>query len=272
MQTLAGQVAYQPYRSTRKPGSIHTAFPMPRHGQPMPLAFHNTSFGRSCSTSLSSSAGNGFDASRIMSPISFAFRYTVPASSEGPGHSGSSWPRQGSLPGLQGVRRHRANALDTRFPAPSENEVQKYQSLPLPPTPTSEVTVLELGETSLPTRSADELQSGVSQTLQASGSNVNGNEGLQTVHDARKTMSRDFSTPAQDTSRVSFISERASHDLDDTVPLPAVQLNSQPNVPLEPMSGLLPDLDDEKSIPSWLRRVRNRTEYMLQWISQYRED
>ena len=215
-----------------------------------------------------------------MSPISFAFRYTVPATSEAPGHSGTSWPRQGSLPGLQGVRRHRANALDMRFPAPSENEVQKYQDLPLPPTPTSEVTVLELGETpttvvpetSLPTLSADEWQSGVSQALQVSASNVYDNEGLQTVQDVRKAMSADFSTPAQAASKVSYTSDRASHDLDDTLPLPAVQLYSQPNVPIEPNSDLLPDLDDDESIPCWLRRVRNRTEYMLKWISQYRED
>lgn len=215
-----------------------------------------------------------------MSPISFAFRYTVPGSSEAPGHSGSSWPRHGSLPGLQGVRRCRANALDMRFPAPSESEVQKYQSLPLPPTPTSEVTVLELGETStadvretsIPTLSADAWQFGVGQALQASGPRVNGNEGLQTVQDVRKATSADFSMPAQETSKVSLTSDRAGHGLDDTVPLPAVQLYSQPNVPIEPMSDLLPDLDDSESIPCWLRRVRNRTEYVLKWISQYRED
>ncbi|KAI7130603.1 hypothetical protein KC316_g16388 [Hortaea werneckii] len=167
-----------------------------------------------------------------------------------------------------------------RFPAPSESEVQKYQSLPLPPTPTSEVTVLELGETStidvretsLPTPSADEWQSGVRQALQASGPDVKGNEELQTVQGVRKAMNADFSTPAQATSKVRFASDRASHDFDDTLPLPAVKLYSQPNVPIEPMSDLLPDLDDDESIPFWLRRVRNRTEYMLKWISQYRED
>ncbi|KAI6894570.1 hypothetical protein KC318_g12756 [Hortaea werneckii] len=167
-----------------------------------------------------------------------------------------------------------------RFPAPSESEVQKYQSLPLPPTPTSEVTVLELGETStadvretsIPTLSADAWQFGVGQALQASGPSVNGNEGLQTVQDVRKSTSADFTMPAQETSKVSFTSDRAGHGLDDTVPLPAVQLYSQPNIPIEPMSDLLPDLDDDESIPCWLRRVKNRTEYMLKWISQYRED
>ncbi|KAI7211216.1 hypothetical protein KC333_g7794 [Hortaea werneckii] len=167
-----------------------------------------------------------------------------------------------------------------RFPTPSESEVQKYQSLPLPPTPTSEVTVLELGEasttdvreTSYPTLSADEWQSGVSQALQASGSDVEGNEELRTVQGVRKTKSAEFSTPAQATSKVSFTSNRAGHGLEDTVPLPAFQLCSQPNVPIEPLSDLLPDLGDDESIPHWLRRVRNRTEYMLKWISQYRED
>ncbi|KAI7519478.1 hypothetical protein KC331_g20680 [Hortaea werneckii] len=167
-----------------------------------------------------------------------------------------------------------------RFPAPSESEVQKYQSLPLPPTPTSEVTVLELGEastadvreTSIKTLPADEWQFGVGQALQASGPDVKGNEELQTVQGVRKAMSADFSTPAQATSKVNFTSDRASHDLDDTLPLPTVQLYSQPNVPIEPKSDLLPDLNDDEYIPFWLRRVRNRTGYMLKWISQYRED
>ncbi|GAB1736401.1 hypothetical protein NU219Hw_g7551t1 [Hortaea werneckii] len=170
--------------------------------------------------------------------------------------------------------------MDMRFPAPSEDEVQKYQGLPLPPTPTSEVTVLELGdtstvdvrETSLPTLSKDEWQSSVSQALQASRPNVNGIEGLQAVRCVHKAKSAEFSMSAQEASKVSFTSDRAVHGLDDTVSLPANQLYSQPNIPIEPMSNLLPDLDDDESIPYWLRRVRNRTEYMLKWISQYRED
>lgn len=110
---------------------------MAHRTHPMPLAFHNTAFGRACSSQSSSTTA--FDTTRIMSPISHAFRYVQPARNERPVQVRGSGPQHGSMADLQRRQATVVRASSAHYAPPSQQEIRKYQALPLPPTPTNSV-------------------------------------------------------------------------------------------------------------------------------------
>ena len=254
--------------------------------RPMPLAFHNTSFGRSCST-LSGAGTGKFNATRIMTPNSFAFRYAQPAMSECQKLSATA-VNETSVGSARAAEALRATGNTVRgsrspLPPPGELEIAKYSSLPLPPTPTSVISATEFTQPPTPAMGGSPLMPPKSVKRADSNrslpptpdSEIDADELYQVPEVAIRCRARmvDLNKPLPPSPTESFTSDSSCFS-DAGIPESALSLYSQPNAPIlpEPETRLLPDLNSDKPPPAWLRRVRRRASYMLKWMGQYRED
>ncbi|KAK4547698.1 hypothetical protein LTR36_000656 [Oleoguttula mirabilis] len=261
----------------------------------MPLAIHNTTFGRWCTRT--SGGRIQAESAPVVGPIIDAFTDVPRAFSESSVPARSQLPTEGAM---RDLRRARADALVPRSPYLQTSVARNtlaYLDRPLPLTPVSVTSVRELP--GAPRRGATVRSNSVRlrqfDPPTESDMLAYGNPPLpptptsvSTVRELEEATAITIATarpdmiflnkplppmPASSGSDSSRLSE------DTLSPANAnfgsrLDLYSQPNVPIKVETGIETGIEAkaEAEGPAWLRRMRRRASYMLKWLDQYRED
>lgn len=242
---LAASIRHHlPYAS-----QVQQMFQRATRGRKMPLAFHNTAFGRRQSDQTETEMHAA--PVHVISQPTDTFNEAPPAYSEIATQPPHLVPSRGALRDLRNSRVAGRGGHDLPSPSLTERDTLAYLNRPLPATPTSPASVVEIDNNSakIARSSATFLNRLLPQSPISS---------LQT-------------TPAsahQSTNGDSAILNRLLPPT-PTSSLAATGSSAEPSMDEEP--AYLFKMDPETSSPAWLRRMRRRASYAMKWLAHYRE-